>query len=224
MVDFVIEAEHRSAFGKAETRRLRRLDDKVPGVVYGAKKDPAHFQISQKDLRKMISNEAFFSHIIELKLQGNSESVIIKHLEKHPFKSQLMHLDLQRIVSDEKLEIDVPIHFLNRETCIGVKSQGGALYTDLNEINVSCLPRDLPEFIEIDVANLEVGHVIHLSEITLPSGVAITALELDEEHDQVVVRVTKIVENIELDEDDEADLEVDATDDKTDDESDDDSK
>src|SRR5690606_34009241 len=132
------------------------------------KKKPMTIAISQKDLTKHLENEAFFSHIIELKVGDKSENVILKELQRHPAKGHTMHADFLRVSKTHKLQTSVPLHFLNEDTCKGVKLQGGKIVHNMVQLEISCLPADLPEYIEVDLAEVELGDVVHISDITLP--------------------------------------------------------
>lgn len=166
---FEINAEPRGLQGKGASRRLRR-DGKVPGIVYGAGKPPVAIELSHNILKQQLAHEAFYSHVLTLKLAGASERVVLKDLQRHPFKPVVLHLDLLRVSEEEKLTMRVPVHFLNEESCVGVKRDGGTVSHLVSEIEVQCLPRDLPEFITVDLAAVEAGQTLHLSDIQLPPG------------------------------------------------------
>ncbi len=187
--EFTINAVSRSDAGKGASRRLRRLDNKVPAIVYGANKDPQQISVEFKDLVKALENEAFYSHVLTLSVDGSNEQVVLKDLQRHPSKSFPMHADFQRVDTTHKLHMHIPLHFLNEDKCVGVKQSGGVIAHQMAEIEVTCLAKDLPEYIEIDVADLAMGSVIHLSDLKLPAGVEIRALQLGEDHDLPVVSV-----------------------------------
>ncbi|MFZ5602221.1 MAG: 50S ribosomal protein L25/general stress protein Ctc [Pseudomonadota bacterium] len=187
--EFTIEATTRSDLGKGASRRLRRLENRVPGILYGADKAPTPISVLGKDLSKALENEAFYSHILSLKLDGGDVQVVLKDLQRHPAKNNPTHVDFQRIDATHKLHMHVPLHFLNEDKCVGVKTGGGIVSHQLTEVEVVCLPKDLPEFIAVDVADLEMGKSIHLSQLTLPAGVELRALQLGEDHDLSVVSV-----------------------------------
>ena len=186
-----IEVKERTVQGSSENKRLRREEDLVPAVVYGGNKEPKMISITDKVLRKASEEESFFSQIINLKLNGSSERVVLKELQRHPYRPFFIHVDFLRIREDVKLSMHIPIHYINSETCVGVKQQGGVLSYDLTELDVSCLPKDLPAFIEVDLAELELNQILHISEVQLPEGVEALALVQDKEgdHDLPVVRV-----------------------------------
>ena len=147
MTDFTLNAQVRSDLGKGASRRLRRNASLVPAVIYGGDKAPQSISLLAKDLAKMLENEASFSHVLTLNVDGQNESVLIKALQRHPAKSFVLHADFVRVVEGHKLTATVPLHFINQETSVGVKQQGGEILHNINEVEVSCLPQDLPEFI-----------------------------------------------------------------------------
>ncbi len=176
MTDFTLNAQARSDLGKGASRRLRRNASLVPAVVYGGDKAPQSIAILAKELAKLLETEASFSHVISLNVDGTAEPVLIKALQRHPAKSFVLHADFVRVVEGHKLTATVPLHFINQETSVGVKQQGGEVLHNINEVEVSCLPQDLPEFIEVDMANVEVGQVVHMTDIKLPKGVELVSL------------------------------------------------
>ncbi len=176
MTDFALNAEARSDLGKGASRRLRRNANLVPAVVYGGEKAPQSVSLLAKDLAKLLENEAAFSHVIALNVSGATETVLIKALQRHPAKGFVLHADFQRVVAGQKLTAHVPLHFINEATSVGVKQGGGEVSHTIAEVEVSCLPKDLPEFIEVDLAKVEVGQIIHLSDLKLPKGVELVAL------------------------------------------------
>ncbi len=187
--EFELNAELRTDKGKGASRRLRRNADLVPAILYGAGKDPQPLSIAHKDLHKACENEAFFSHIITIKASGKSQQAILKDLQRHPAKDRIMHADFYRVQMDQAIVVEVPLHFLNEDTCVGVKLGGGSVSHTMSSLEVSCLPGDLPEYIEVDIEALDLGDSIHMSEIVLPAGLTIPELAQGEDHDQVVVAV-----------------------------------
>nr|WP_298147027.1 50S ribosomal protein L25/general stress protein Ctc [uncultured Pseudomonas sp.] len=175
-VEFALNAEVRSDLGKGASRRLRRNVAMVPAVIYGGEKAPQSISLLAKDFAKLLENEAAFSHVLTLNVAGSNESVLIKALQRHPAKGFVLHADFVRVVAGQKLTAHVPLHFLNQETSVGVKQQGGEVSHTLVEVEVSCLPKDLPEFIEVDMAAVEVGQIVHLADLKLPKGVELVAL------------------------------------------------
>ena len=175
-VEFALNAEVRSDLGKGASRRLRRNVAMVPAVIYGGEKAPQSISLLAKELAKLLENEAAYSHVLSLNVAGSNESVLIKALQRHPAKGYVMHADFIRVVAGQKLNAIVPLHFINQETSVGVKQQGGEVSHVLAEVEVSCLPKDLPEFIEVDMAAVEIGQIVHLADLKLPKGVELVAL------------------------------------------------
>ena len=186
----VISAEFRAQRGRGASRRLRRLTDKVPGILYGGGRDPVPLSIAYRDLSKVMQEEAFFSQILNLQVGDATQACVLRDLQRHPATERVQHIDFLRIREDLPIHMHVPLHFVNEEQCTGVKIDGGRLAHNLIEVEVSCLPRHLPEFIEVDVAELHVGQSLHLSDLTLPEGVGIVALGLGSDHDMPVISVT----------------------------------
>ena len=173
MNDFTLNAEVRSDLGKGASRRLRRLASLVPAVVYGGEKAPESISMLAKEIAKLLENEAAYSHVIELNVDGAKQNVIVKAMQRHPAKQFIMHADFVRVVAGQKLTAKVPVHFINEEAPV---KKGGEISHVVNEIEVSCEAKDLPEFIEVDLANAEVGAIIHLSDLKAPKGVEFVAL------------------------------------------------
>lgn len=176
MVDFVIEAQARDDLGKGASRRLRRNATMVPGIIYGGDKAPKSVSVLAKDLAKLLENEAVFSHILTVNVAGQKESVLIKALQRHPSKGFVLHIDFQRMVAGQKITTTIPLHFINEATAVGVKQNGGEISHITGEVEISCLPKDLPEFIEVDMANVELDQIVHLSDLKTPKGVELVAL------------------------------------------------
>ena len=189
MVDFTLNANARDDLGKGASRRLRRNADLVPAIVYGGNKEPQSISIAARELNKALENDAFYSSIIGLSIDGKVEEVLIKALQRHPAKPRLLHADFQRIVAGQKVTVHVQLHFTNEETCVGVKQEGGMVFRNLPEVEVSCLPKDLPDFIEVDLLNLKLGESLHLTDLKLPEGVEIPSLALGEDHNLPVVTI-----------------------------------
>ena len=176
MTKITLNAEARSDLGKGASRRLRRNADLVPAVVYGGDKAPQSISLLAKELAKALENEATFSSVISLTIDGKAQDVVIKALQRHPAKSFVLHADFVRVVAGQKMTTSVPLHFINAENSVGVKQQGGEVSHVVSEVEVSCEAKDLPEFIEVDLANVEVGQIVHLSDLKLPKGVTLVAL------------------------------------------------
>ena len=187
--EFELQAEVRADLGKGASRRLRLQADLVPAIIYGAGQDPQSLSIAHKDLIKATENEAFFSHILTINVAGDKQNAIIKDLQRHPSKSRILHADFQRILLDQAITVEVPFHFLNEENCVGVKTGGGQISHNMSQITISCLPGDLPEYIEVDLADVDIGEALHMSQVNLPEGVTIPALAQGADYDQVVVSV-----------------------------------
>ncbi|MGD2084088.1 MAG: 50S ribosomal protein L25/general stress protein Ctc [Chromatiales bacterium] len=182
---FEITAEPRSDTGKGASRRLRRTG-MVPGIVYGADKDPVMISLPHNELIRHLDHEAFYSHVLDLKVGGQSESVVLKDLQRHPSKPFVTHVDFQRIAADHKIKMHIPLHFVGEDVAPGVK-QGGMISHAVTDVEISCLPQDLPEYIEVDVSAMEGGETLHLSDLKLPEGVVLTVLAHGEEYDTPVV-------------------------------------
>jgi large subunit ribosomal protein L25 len=176
MTEFALNANVRSDLGKGASRRLRRNESLVPAVIYGGEKPAQSISILAKELAKLLENEAAFSHVLALSVDGTAENVVIKALQRHPAKGYVMHADFVRVVAGQKLSAHVPLHFINEASSVGVKQQGGEVSHTISEVEVSCQPQDLPEFIEVDLANVEVGQIVHLSDLKLPKGIELVAL------------------------------------------------
>ena len=186
----VIRAEFRELVGKGASRRLRRLQDKVPGILYGGGRDPVNLSIPHRELSKAMQEEAFFSQILNVEVGDVTQACVLRDVQRHPATERVQHVDFLRIREDLPVQMHVPLHFVNEEQCIGVKLDGGRLAHNMIEVEVSCLPRHLPEFIEVDVAELHVGNSLHLSDLALPEGVSIVALGLGADHDSPVIGVS----------------------------------
>ena len=184
---FEFDAEPRNDAGKGASRRLRRAG-LVPGVIYGGRADPEMISVAHHELIQHLEHESFYSHILNVNLAGNRQQVVLKDLQRHPAKPFILHLDLQRVSADEKIRVHVPLHFINENQAVGVK-RGGVVSHHFADVEISCLPKHLPEFIEIDVTDLDQGDSIHLSEIQLPEGVDLVALAAEGAEDKIVVSV-----------------------------------
>jgi large subunit ribosomal protein L25 len=165
-----IVARKREAQGTGPARRLRR-QGRVPGIIYGGEKGPVNIELDHKDLYLNLRNERFHASILNLDLAGSKEQVLLRAVTMHPYRPQVEHIDFQRVLKDRKLHMKVPLHFVNAEKSPGVKDQGGVVSHVLNELNITCLPDDLPEFVEVDLGNLAVGNSIHARDLNLPKGV-----------------------------------------------------
>ena len=186
---FELTAELREDKGKGASRRLRRLADQIPAIIYGGDKDPQPLSLIRKDLEKALENEAFFSQVLTITVGSDPQKAILKDLQRHPAKNRVMHADFLRVDDKTVVKVNVPIHFLNEEACVGVKMQGGMIQHQATDVEVQCLPGDIPEYIEVDMLEVETGQIIHLSDITLPEGVVSVALALGEDHDLAIASV-----------------------------------
>ncbi|HYR33244.1 MAG TPA: 50S ribosomal protein L25/general stress protein Ctc, partial [Burkholderiales bacterium] len=168
-----ISARKREAQGTGASRRLRRLG-KVPGILYGGDQGPVNIELDHQALYLNLRNERFHASILTLDLSGTKEQVLLRALNMHPFKPQVQHVDFQRVSKDRKIHMKVPLHFVNAEKSPGVKEQGGVVNHVMNELDVVCFPDDLPEYVEVDLSSLAVGHSLHVRELMLPKGVELT--------------------------------------------------
>ncbi len=191
-----IKAQSRKDEGKGASRRLRHASF-VPAVVYGANQPPQSIQIEHNTILLAARHEWFFSSVLDLNVDGNVQKVLVRDWQKHPFKQLMMHMDFLRINENEAVRVNVPLHFLNQEKSLAGKTSGVVISHNLTEVEVSCLPRHLPEFIELDLGNLKEGDIIHLSQLTLPANVELPALLLGEAHDIAVVTVNHVKESAE---------------------------
>ena len=186
---FELNAEVREDKGKGSSRRLRRLDNLVPAIIYGGSKDPQPLTLVSKDLEKALENEAFYSHVLTIKVGKSKEKAILKDLQRHPAKERVMHVDFLRIDDNVALKMHVPIHFLNEDTCVGVKTEGGMIQHQATDIEIQCLPVNIPSYIEVDMSEVVIGQIVHLSDVTMPENVTSVALGLGESHDLAIASV-----------------------------------
>ena len=198
---FDLIAEHREDQGKGASRRLRH-QGKVPAVIYGAGRPPRALMFDHNKVIKQLENESFYSSILNIKVGDKSQAAIVKDIQRHPSKWQILHMDMQRIVADEKIRMNVPIHYLNAETAVGVKEGGGSVSQLITDVEVSCLPKDLPEYFEVDIQNLELNEMLYMSDIKLPDGVEIPELAQGPEHNYPIVsiqfiKITPVDEEVE---------------------------
>lgn len=189
-IDFNLSAEPREAMGTRAMRRLRRAGQ-LPGVVYGAGGDTVPILLSSAEVAKHMEHEAFYSHVLTLRLQGRKEQVILRSVQRHPVRSDVLHIDLQRIKKDAKLRMTVPLHFVGEEVAPGIKQESGLFSHLMTEVEVSCLPSDLPEFLEVDVSELHIGEPVHLSQLQIPEGVELVELAHGHDHAVVVINVRR---------------------------------
>ncbi len=183
---FVVSAEIRADQGKGASRRLRHAG-KIPAIVYGGDEAPLNIEISANEMGKHLKVEAFYSHLLKLEIGGKAQQVVLKDLQRHPVTGYASHADFQRVLANKALRMHVPLHFSGAEIAPGVKTGGGIVEHQLNQVEVECLPADLPEFISVDLSKLEVNESVHLSQLTLPKGV--TLIQLKHDNDQSVASV-----------------------------------
>ena len=186
MATHQINVERRGDEGKGASRRLRR-DGKIPAIVYGGELGPVSIQLDHEKVWLVSQNEWFYSSILDLSLNGELQKVLLRDMQRHPYKQLIMHLDFQRVSDNEVLRIAVPLHFINADKSPAGKSAGVVIMHELTEVTVSCLPKDLPAAIQVDLSELSVGAVIHLSALKLPAGVEVPELKLGPDHDVAVV-------------------------------------
>jgi len=187
--DFTIEAVTRSDEGKGASRRLRHAGN-IPAVIYGGDKDPVSLTIEHNKILHALENEAFYTSILKVNIDGKTEKAILRDVQRHAYKPKVTHIDLQRVSGADIIHMNVPLHFIGEDKAAGVKA-GGALTHNMSELEISCAANDLPEFIEVDVTALELEGVLHISDIKLPKGVTSVALSHGEDHDQPVAAIHK---------------------------------
>lgn len=186
---FEFIAESRAGAGSAAAKAVRR-QGKVPAVIYGGEMAPAMLTLDHNEVLKHLAHEAVYSHVLDVKVDGKTEKAVLKHIQRHPAKPQVLHMDFMRVDDSHKLKVHVPLHFINEATSIGVK-KGGVITHSMVDVEILCMPSALPEFIEVDLASADIGAIIHLSDLALPAGVEIPALSHGAEHDHPVVQVVK---------------------------------
>lgn len=191
---FEVEANVRNDYGKGASRRLRR-EDKVPAIVYGAGEDSIALTLEHNKIAKALESEAFYSRILTLKTGENSERVILKAIQRHPYKAKVMHVDFQRVRADEKITMNVPLHFIGAEKSPGVKA-GGLVSHIMSDVEISCFPDKLPEYIEIDLTTMELNDTKHMSDLVLPEGVEIEGLSPDSDQAIVSIHLPRAEEEI----------------------------
>jgi large subunit ribosomal protein L25 len=185
-VKFEINAETRQGKGRAESRKLRRLG-RVPAIVYGGGQEPRAITLDRNSLTMQMDLESFYTSILNLQIDRKPQPVVVKEVQRHPARSNVMHLDFQRVVEDEEITLNVPIHFIGEEVAVGVRQQGGVIEHIITDVEISCLPAKLPEYLEVDVTALELNEILHLSDIKYPEGVEST--QLAHGHDSPVVAI-----------------------------------
>tara|TARA_Y100001970_G_C14168737_1_gene822847 strand:+ start:162 stop:887 length:726 start_codon:yes stop_codon:yes gene_type:complete len=185
-----LNAENREVEGKSSSRQLRSSGS-IPAVIYGGKEEPIKISILEKDIAKASEIPGFTTQILSISISGKDQNVIVKEIQRHPATQRVLHADLMRVDPDTKISISVPVRFINEESCVGVKMHGGVISRLINDIDITCLASNLPEYLEVDVEALDIGDSIFLSALNLPEGVEIPALALGEDRDQAVVSVSE---------------------------------
>lgn len=188
--ELVLRAELRNDTGKGASRRLRKAS-KVPGIVYGGKAKPQNLTVEFKDLIKQLENDSFYTQVIKLEVDGKTQQTVLRDLQRHPSRGEPTHFDLERVSANQKINTLVPLRFINEDICVGVKEEGGEIIRSAADVEVVSLPKNIPEAIEVDMANVRIGETVHLTDIKLPKGVEILALVHDAEHNQPVASVHK---------------------------------
>lgn len=207
-----VQVTSRSVFGKGASRRLRR-ENLVPAIIYGDDKEPQSVQLKHNEVTKHLENESFYSQLLMVSVDGG-EAVrsILRDVQRHPYKQQIMHMDFLRVKAGAELQLNIPLHFVGEEDCVGVKTEGGIIAHNENEVAIACLPRNIPENIEVDMSELSVGGTIHLSALTLPEGVRLVDLqEAGDDSDRIVASVNAPRIEIEPEDEETGDESAEAT-------------
>jgi len=186
---FEFNAVSRVAAGTSSAKASRR-NGNIPAVIYGGNSEPELIELNHNEVVKSLANEAVYSHILNLNIGGKVENAILKDMQRHPAKTQIIHMDFMRVVMSEKLKLNVPLHFVNEELSPGVK-EGGVVMHSMIDVEIECLPGNIPEYIEVDLTGLQIGESIHLSQLALVDGLEIVALTHGEDHDLPVAQVMK---------------------------------
>lgn len=190
-VSFELTAELRADKGKGASRRLRRCENKIPGIIYGGGEDPSTLMFDHNQVIHALQNEAFYSHILTINIAGKKQKAVLKDLQRHPYKPKIIHVDLLRITGKEKITMQVPLHFLNADQAPGVKVDGGIISHLLTSVEIRCLPSDLPEYIEVDLSTLALDQSIHLSDLKVAKGVELVALAHGDDQAVAAVHVPR---------------------------------
>ncbi|TDR53874.1 LSU ribosomal protein L25P [Halomonas ventosae] len=191
MSDYTLNASVRNDLGKGASRRLRRANEQVPAIIYGGEQAPQPIAVDKTSFYKALEDEAFFSSVINLQVDGKAQQVVVRDLQRHPYKPLITHADFLRVDATHEITLRVPLHVVGEEKCKGIKDEGGELHVLSNEVEVSCLPKDLPDFLEVDITEVALGTTLHLSDLTVPAGVTLVALTHGEDHDNAVLSITK---------------------------------
>ena len=196
MADFNLTALLRDDKGKGASRRLRRTGW-VPGILYGSDKEPRSIALKYNELANALKHEAFYSSIFTINVEDMSQDCILKDLQRHPAREDAMHVDLMRVVAGQLLKTTIQLHFIGEDIAPGVKLEGGAVFHNLVDVEITCLPKDLPDFIEVDVSKLNKDETIHLSDLVMPEGVQLVELMHGDGHDQAVVSIRAVRVSVE---------------------------
>ncbi len=193
-----LNATKRDDTGKGASRRLRHAN-KLPAIIYGGKKEPLSITLDQKDIQHELPNEDFYSQVLTLSVDGTTESVLLRDIQHHPYKMEVMHMDFTRVDEKHVVHVHTPLHFAGDENSPGIKQEGGVVSHVMNEVELECLPKNIPQHIDVDLSEMHVGDIIHLSDLKLPEGVEVLALKQGEEHDTAVVSMhtRKVVDDTE---------------------------
>ncbi len=183
---FEVAVEFREEQGKGASRRLRH-EGKVPAIIYGGNKEPRALSLSHNKLTQLLDNEKFYTSIVALKIGDQTQNAVVRDLQRHPYKPQIVHIDFQRVLDDEPIRMEVPLHFVGAETSPGVKTQGGSLSHLKNQLAITCLPKDLPEYISVDCSSMSTGDSIHIADLKLPEGVK--SVDLEHGRNETVVAI-----------------------------------
>ena len=190
-MDFLINAEKRDKKGTSSSRNIRR-EGSVPGIIYGAGKKEQTISLLKHEIAKNLEQDAFYSQVLDISLEGKKEQVILRDIQRHPAKREILHMDFQRVKADQKINVTIPLNFVNEDVAPGVKVDGGIISHLMTEIEIVCLPVDIPENITVDLIDLQIDQPIHLSELKLPGGVEIPLLQhSDEDSDAAIVVIHK---------------------------------
>ena len=191
MSDYTLNASVRNDLGKGASRRLRRANAQVPAIIYGGEQAPQPIAVDKTSFYKALEDEAFFSSVINLTVDGQAQQVVVRDLQRHPFKPLVTHADFLRVDATHELTLNVPLHVVGEDACAAIKDQDGELHQLASEVEISCLPKDLPEYLEVDISTVELGSTLHLSDLTVPAGVTLVALTHGEDHDNAILSITK---------------------------------
>ena len=191
MSDFTLNASVRNDLGKGASRRLRRANLQVPAIIYGGEQAPQPISVEKAAFYKAIEDETFFSSVLNLVVDGKKQQVVVRDLQRHPYKPLVTHADFLRVDASHEITIRVPLHVVGEEKSKGIKDDGGELHILSNEIEISCLPKDLPDFLEVDISEIELGTTLHLSDLKVPAGVTLVELSYGADHDNAVLTISK---------------------------------